>query len=79
MTTDEHLNRIVAKCRELIAADAGSKRAEAGWSATIIACERILGFNRSIRSEPRECEKAMKWVYDAMAENIIAFWPEELL
>ncbi len=64
MTTEEHLEKIVAKCRELLAADAGSDRAKAGWRATIAMCEWMV--------DSGYCESLI-------ADSIIAAWPKELL
>jgi hypothetical protein len=81
MTREEHLEKIVAKCRELISADAGSKRAEAGWRATIAACEKsleVIHFFKGCQElhplHQRELETA-----ESFAASILAVWPVELL
>ena len=79
MSPEEHLNRIVAKCRELLAANAGSDRAKAGWRATIAAIEGLrLIANSETSADPHEsCDHPT----DAQKtlQQIIAAWPEELL
>jgi len=65
MTQKEHLNRIVARCRELLAVSEIANCAgpdEAGWRATIAAIKLI---------------QHNKWWH--LSYGIIAAWPEELL
>jgi hypothetical protein len=77
MNTQEHLNRIKAKCQELLAIWEGKrdhniiyvascgKQAEAGWKATIAAIEILPALDRIESSR--------------LADEIIAAWLEELL
>jgi len=72
MSRDEHLDKIVAKCRELtvraelLKSTAPSQmRIEAGWRATIAAIEQCRDFRSPDTGE----------VLDAICDA----WPEELL
>jgi len=78
MTTEQRLQRIKAKCQELlahaedaafIAACAGS--AEAGWSSTLAAIEAIK--NAASIYGRLSCAE------NELQNAIIAAWPEELL
>jgi len=76
MSPEEHLNKIVAKCRELLAAAAGSDRAKAGWRATIAAIEFAkLKKKQSALYDGHEGDRDC----DDQLAIIIADWPEELL
>jgi len=129
MTTEEHLKKIVAKCRELLAIaekrtqgkwklhpnywtegmhptldgekclwlrsyidvvrlelrrkndaifiSSCSESAEAGWRATIAACELAIPVSKCCDSFIRESEHAQSVM--ALAEQLIAAWPKELL
>jgi len=72
MTTEEHLNKILAKCRENLAdrlTTGYDLCASAGWRSTIAAIKMLQG------SKHRMSESI---VHDAVT-NILAAWPEELL
>lgn len=77
MNQEEHLNKIVAKCRENIGfygcgktfpaiPDSLLKAAEAGWRATIAAIIPLLSLVGT-------------GMQQRTIESIIAAWPEELL
>lgn len=81
MTTDQHLDAILAKCRTLLAdAQAANfysdeiKSAIAGWRSTIAAIEGIRGMAN---------DGGIQWVKDAMYQihlpAILTAWPIELL
>jgi len=103
MSVEEHLNRIVAKCRELLAI-AGKRTpgpiidnvnfcahsrmdadfiascagpAEAGWRATIAACEFIQAYRKVAFGWDGDC--GANRLVDAIEDQLTAAWPEELL
>jgi hypothetical protein len=86
MNTQEHLQRIKAKCQELLAIWDGKrdhniiytascgKQAEAGWKATIAAIDGIVD------SESSEITHSWAIQYNAATvARICEAWPEELL
>jgi len=85
MTTEEHLAKVAAKCRELLAINPGFPRrkydqsAEAGWRATIASCEDILPYMSETDSLPGASTPGHRFALIQRANNIIAAWPESLL
>lgn len=88
MKTTEHLQRIRARCVELLASaekrthgrsiEHGAirdERAEAGWRATIAAIDFIV---RRIKWG-WDGDRGLSAYADSMESSIIAAWPEELL
>ncbi len=89
MSAEEHLERIVAKCRELLATNLSerenmpqeerefaalfSARAEAGWRATMEESEGLLEIFYG-----HQDGHFLKYA-KARAPRLIAAWPEELL
>ena len=68
MTTTEKLERIAAKCRELLnRPKAGGQSAAAGWRSTISAIEliKVIG--------------AWSHAAESSIDQILAAWPDELL
>jgi len=74
MTTEEHLQKIKAKCEQLLAMSPYQLQPEAGWRSTIAAIDGLLA-NSTGKVE-------FGHFYDAgdiALQNIITAWPEELL
>ncbi len=69
MTTTEHLQKIKAKCEQLIRmweTSSSLTYSVAGWRATIVAIDGLLEDSR--------------WIDESvLTTNILAAWPEELL
>ena len=92
MNTQEHLNRIKAKCQELLEIWDGKrdhnsiymascgKQAEAGWRATIAAIDDTLNVDESLSDDVQKITTEMMLVANGrMVEQILAAWPIELL
>jgi hypothetical protein len=80
MNTQEHLNRIKAKCQELLAIAEKitiqhAPHAQAGWKATIAAIDTIIFHPANGNDEGRLCLCS----HCQMLNTIIAAWPPELL
>jgi hypothetical protein len=86
MNMQEHLNRLKAKCQELLAIWDGKrghnsiylascgKQAEAGWRATIAAIDELTALNdESCLYDGHEGQHTHR------LRKLIAAWPEELL
>ena len=65
MTPTTKLQRIAAKCRELLALGWGTDCAKAGWRATLAAIDWLDGMTPQVR--------------EAVENEIITAWPDELL
>ena len=66
MTTAEKLNAIAAKCRALIAQNAGPKT-EAGWRSTLAAIESVSLINRGASPSLTQRE-------ERLVAGILAAW-----
>lgn len=90
MTQQEHLNRIRARCVELLSiwdnkkdhnplynATCG-KEAEAGWKATIAAIDSLSGYASLTESDNPSVRLIGGEAQDGI-NSIIASWPAELL
>jgi hypothetical protein len=78
MTTQEHLQKIQAKCKQLVSIYDNAEPhtplpAVAGWRSTIAAIETLLA------CYPDGNIAARSFNAQHMAQTIIAAWPEELL
>ena len=74
MTPDEHLDKIVAKCRDNIELARGllhMRDSIAGWRSTIAAVERF-------KASKHLSEDVQEYAFLGL-EEIRAAWPEELL
>jgi hypothetical protein len=71
MNTEEHLQRIKAKCKEMISAFPPCESV-AGWQSTIAAIDSVIA------DDPRYQDMYFMANED-MIKGIIAAWPEELL
>lgn len=83
MTTTEKLQRIRARCVELINKHNGSDfeaalQAEAGWRSTIVAIDAMSYFVAACESGNAR-SKTNYAKQKAALDAIIAAWPEELL
>lgn len=82
MTQQEHLNRIRARCVELLEI-AGkitvqhAPHAQAGWKAAIAAIDTVAGLQKVPYGWDGDCGASA--YADNLADSIIASWPEELL
>lgn len=82
--TTEHLNKIKAKCEELLQGDEYipyfSEPAQAGWRSTIAAIDDILTVDQDLTPEVQKITTEMLlYMNGNLVQSIISAWPEELL